>query len=149
MNDENDFLLLLRPGLREKAIAEVLRNGPSERFCKLLAAMLDPVAIHWQTPAAEGQKRPTHKKTPYRLKLVGQPYRKKGTGKADIAALGKAMLGVEERHQGRKTKEALEEKRMIEQHFAVSKKTAERAKKQEADARELFAWIRESGRDKN
>jgi hypothetical protein len=58
MSNNSDCDILVRPGLTEQAIAEVLLAGPSPNFCRLLAEMLNPPA--WM------------KKPQYRLKVVRQ-----------------------------------------------------------------------------
>ena len=144
--EEPDYRILMKPGLTEKEIAEVLRRGPSEIFLQRLAMMLDPLPINWKTEAPVGVKRPTHKKTTYRLKLLGPPNRAKGSGNVDMYALGVAMIEIEDLH-GLRTREYLEEKRKIMTHFGVSDRHAERAKAAEKANRELFAWTyREDGK---
>lgn len=147
MSDEFDYAILIGPGLTEKDIADALRRGPSEAFCRHLAMMLDPLPINWKTPAPAGVTRPTHKKTRYRLKLIGPPNRAKGTGEVDMYALGVAMLDLEERHNLR-TREYLDGKRSIADRFKVSDRTAERARAKEKAARELFDMIQFPPSDK-
>lgn len=68
MNDERVHILISE-GLTEKAIADVLRNHPSELFCAVLALLLDPRG----------------KKTRYRLHLKharrGRPQTAKAAGR--------------------------------------------------------------------
>jgi hypothetical protein len=80
MSKTHDCNILVRPGLTEKAIADVLRSRPTPAFIRLLAEMLDPPVMRMALKIQEKEGPDTTTRTgkdkktryyrlePYRLK---------------------------------------------------------------------------------